>query len=1082
MKRIPRKVFTGNGITRRDFMKTMAVIGAVASTHGLLTSCSSSSGGSGATETKTLYFDHGHFNIAKYDYYLRVGTKEYKLTETQAEHRTQARATNAFLKSVSDKNMTHHAVDIRFPSDRPLLCHVRYIPKGQSSATSWKIASRFIHHPKAAMEKAFAMRKVASYPSPKAKFYGFSYPITSGAEAYLESTIVGPTDTGASIIYAYPEIISLEQNSGAYISSILLDLCNEYGLDDEISDEGEYWQSYTVIKDASGNPARDSTGSIVQMPTYSLGVMQPAGMALVAGLKKIKDDPNLYVNISKTTASSDLTGKTVVYQDGSTCTNILASARTSAMKSANGLTYTVSDVSTGKGFTMDVDSVTSDASGTPLIKVNVVNSYLRHLGFNVQYLDSAGKVLPLSTFGSFFSKYSSYFQLGGYDTANVKFFKVISAELVAMGIPVDDKKEDVTIPVPPQASSVQVIADTLGHGNDQYTTAGVGTTLTAVFELACPSLFLTMGAGSGYAGFKGMENVEMFIEGLEVFSELLTTIVQAFGYADYDAFAQLGIEIGQKLLLNEKVATYLVSSLLVSLGAAELEDAIPFFGEALNAIGCAACAAEISQTSAECMNSPWNYVKTIKVAKNISVTINHDPDNHSGFPSVATYFKLTAVVQTLDSSGNVVDCSTPITLKQTMPPTTVTAPITVAIPNVPYGGKLSLTVGFYSNTDWLAGQATQVFDNSGSTTSFSLTIKQNQVPITVSTVYSHKEKTIIDSSGKHAWSATTTPPAQVSSCGQGAGSLCNIVNITCSNDSASVGYVWQASNSTSTGQKYFFGNVSTTANPEASAIISSGTQTQFRMVYDVYGPNSTTMNFYVDADGGNYIRQIRLYDPNDPKTLNKKPDYDAPGSNIAWGRLNFSSDALLITHNGTLVSINANANKIEILKLTGPTTDAKATPASAVSGQGIREGLLNGPLCAALTPDGVILVLETANNRIQSFDTSGNPVSTVFTVNGQPSYFAPLKYQTPSYNYIDMAAEYTGYLYLLSYTQSGLGYQYYLDIYSPQGAFLSRTSQFSATRITVSYWRDVFAANLEVLKRTDGITEPSISHWIPSTP
>lgn len=81
-----------------------------------------------------------------------------------------------------------------------------------------------------------------------------------------------------------------------------------------------------------------------------------------------------------------------------------------------------------------------------------------------------------------------------------------------------------------------------------------------------------------------------------------------------------------------------------------------------------------------------------------------------------------------------------------------------------------------------------------------------------------------------------------------------------------------------------------------------------------------------------------------------------------------------------------------------------------------------------------------------------------------------------------MAAEYTGYLYLLSYTQSGLGYQYYLDIYSPQGAFLSRTSQFSATRITVSYWRDVFAANLEVLKRTDGITEPSISHWIPSTP
>ncbi len=1079
MKQLPKRVFTGNGLSRRDFMKAMAALGAVVSTHGLLTSCGSSTERAGATETKTLYFDHGHFNTAKYDYYLRVGSQEYKLTETLDEHRTQARNTNGFLAKVPDRHLTHHIMDVPFSADRPQLCYVRYVPKGQPSTSSWKIASRFIHHPKEALGKAFSMRKTSSYQSPKATYYGGAYPITSALDAYLESALISPTDTAASIIYAYPEVISLEKNSGAYISGILMELCSEYGVDDEISSEGEDWQTTTVIKDPSGNPARDSKGNIVQMPTYSQGVMVPAGMALVAALKKIKDDPNLYVNISKITSKNDLVGKVAVYHDGVTRTDV---SNATVKKSATGLTYTVSDVCSGKGLTLDIDSVNADSSGTPLIKVNVVNSYLRHLGFNVQYLDSTGKVLPLNSFGSFFSGYSKYFELSGYDTDKVKFCKVISAELVAMGIPAGDAKDDVTIPVPPQASSVQIIADTLGHGNDQYTTAGVGTTLTAVFELACPSLFLTMGAGSGYAGFKEMENLEMVLEGLEVFGELLSTIVQAFAYADYKAFAQLGVEIGQKLLLNEKVATYLVSSLLTSLGAAELEDAIPFFGEALNAIGCAACAAEISQTSAECMNSPWNYVKTIKVAKNISVTINHDPDNHEGFPSVASYYKLTAVVQTVDSAGNIVDCSTPITLKQVMQSTTRTAPIVVSVPNVPYGGKLALTVGFYSNNDWLAGQATQVFDNSGSNTSFSLTITQNQVPITVSTVYSHKEKMSINASGKHAWTATTTPPVQVSSCGQGAGSLCQIVDITCSNDSASVGYVWQASNSSSAGQKYFFGNVSSTDNPEASAIISNGAQSQFRVVYDVYGPNSTTMNFYVDADGGNYIRQIRLYDPNDPKTLNKKPDYDAPGSNIAWGRLNFSSDSLLITHNGTLISINANANKLEILKLTGPTTDAKAPLASAVSGQGMREGLLNGPLCAALTPDGAVLVLETANNRIQSFDASGNPVSTVFTVNGQASYFAPLQYQTPTYSYIDMATEYTGYIYLLSYTQSGLGYQYYLDIYSPQGAFLSRTSQFSATRITVSYWRDVFAANLEALQRNDGITEPSISRWIPSTP
>ena len=41
-------------------------------------------------------------------------------------------------------------------------------------------------------------------------------------------------------------------------------------------------------------------------------------------------------------------------------------------------------------------------------------------------------------------------------------------------------------------------------------------------------------------------------------------------------------------------------------------------------------------------------------------------------------------------------------------------------------------------------------------------------------------------------------------------------------------------------------------------------------------------------------------------------------------------------------------------------------------------------------------------------------------------------------------------------------------------------------QLTVNYWRDIFTENCQVLTLPDGSipdrTEPSISHWIPSTP
>ncbi|NJD39279.1 MAG: hypothetical protein FIA89_13300 [Geobacter sp.] len=1074
MKNMPNNP-AGKGVSRRDFMKTMAVLGAVASTPGLLLSCSSSSGTTNnATETKTLYFDHSHLNATNHDFYLIVGAQKILLTETLDTHRLQARATNSFLKMIPDRNMTHHAVDVVLPAGRPQLCMVRYIPKGQPlSSTGWKPAGGFLHTPRASIEKAFKLRKSGKYLSQKGKLYGGNFELATAIDLVAEDVMITPFDNATSIIFNFPDCTSLDADSAAYVQKNLIEQNNQDSAM-AIRSQGGAWATCRTLTDASGKPYYQKDGTPVQITQYSDFVQPFLGGDMGTVTALIKDDPLLYANRSKAGPNDTLQGKLSIFQNGVTNTNANTTARKNL--AASGVKYTLTDVCTGGGYALDLDSISPDGSNL-IAKSTVTNSYLRHLGMFVRYLDSNNKPIPVSSIpASFFSQYSNYFTLSGYDGTYDKFLKVIGTPIVVMGIPAGHTSDDVTIPVPAMASKFQIIGNTLGHGDDQYNSLGVGVTLTAVFDLACPSLFLCMAAGSSFAEFKEREGVAMFLDCLAMFGELLTTIVQAFAYADYKAFADLGVKIGEELLGWAAKSTSLVPALLECLAIGEINDAVPFVGEIMNAIGCMACAAQITTTSAECLNSPWNYVKTVNLAHDITVSISHDPQDPLGFPSTATYYVLTATCQMLDSSGNLIDSSTPIQYRGTMPATTQTAPITVTIPNVPYGGSIALAVGFYSKTNWLAGQATLVDDNTKS--AFSMTITENKVPLDSTTFYSHKQKTALNASGQHIWTATTTPPGQLAQCSQSAGQICQILNVTNSNTFASVGYTWQGYGVG--GQQYFYGNLSLTQNPEQGAIISSGQSSQFRTTYDLMGDSKSQRNFYVDVSStNNYIRQIRL-------DLNGKPTIDGPGSNKAWGKLNFSSDALLLHPNGKIISINRSLSKLEVLTLPqAAVADANASPAAAYSGPGTREGLLNGPLCATVTASGLILILETSNNRVQAFDTGGSPVQ-AFSVSGGTASMFTLKYSASDYTYLDIAAEYTGFIYLLCSKVVSSATAYYLDIYDPTGAFVSRTSNFSGAKISVSYWRDVFAANLEALRMPNGslpaFTEPTISQWIPSTP
>ncbi|MBV7534693.1 hypothetical protein KW842_02835 [Duganella sp. sic0402] len=91
--------------------------------------------------------------------------------------------------------------------------------------------------------------------------------------------------------------------------------------------------------------------------------------------------------------------------------------------------------------------------------------------------------------------------------------------------------------------------------------------------------------------------------------------------------------------------------------------------------------------------------------------------------------------------------------------------------------------------------------------------------------------------------------------------------------------------------------------------------------------------------------------------------------------------------------------------------------------------------------------------------------------------------------YLDIACEPEGFIYVLSHLNSGSSpNDYRLDIYNPDGSHLSRTPSkqgdacISAAKISVDHWRTLFTLNYETLTHASGPHEPSISQWAPSLP
>ena len=163
-------------------------------------------------------------------------------------------------------------------------------------------------------------------------------------------------------------------------------------------------------------------------------------------------------------------------------------------------------------------------------------------------------------------------------------------------------------------------------------------------------------------------------------------------------------------------------------------------------------------------------------------------------------------------------------------------------------------------------------------------------------------------------------------------------------------------------------------------------QTDTINVFSYPTPAFSPRNFYLDSrsyakEKKYYLRQV-LLDDNSPY-FNYEPG-------MSWGAFaDTTLDSIVVHPNGYVVGVNYQSHKMLILQLPpAAVADADAPVALPMSGKGLREGLVAGPVALNVTPDGRILVLEQDNARIQAFDTMANPVQCfqgplAFTVDAQ---------------------------------------------------------------------------------------------------
>ena len=778
-------------------------------------------------------------------------------------------------------------------------------------------------------------------------------------------TLVTPYDTAADLASHHPELATTE----AYAKTIIR---NDHIWPDKEIDPDQY-NAVQALGDAIGKPSGQPWSPVVACKDHN-------GQPLKAGyaLDTIAEGQQLYTNGlredvhslatpviqgARRTASDDLQLATKTWSPTPGTATLVGDAavrtpRTAVAATAPAFKWTLSEPTDSHGLWVHPDSISISADG--VLSVDASQTFLRTLYAGYRLLNDAGQPLGGTT------------KLGS-----------VSAADTIMGIPCPTDPTTLQIPLG-SASGVELRFGSFGTSNWDQDVSPSGALLTGLWQYGIPAIFLVAG--------KALESTSLFNKIVNDRQLTAATLAIAFpivggGLATATAVANTSsylIAFGDAVICMvlqkglEKLGTWLTEQ------AAEGAIASAFgpVGWVMRLAAAGLDFEEMAVTTGEWLSSPACIPVTITRAIDVSLTLHPDPRHgEAGHPETAVWPAVAARYEVTVQLQN----GTPHKLPGQLP--AGTAPVDLVFQDVPAGGKLRVLAAVYSDSGWLAGAWQSDWIDATPTEGTTLElgdqhITETLVPLAGDTQYVFKERVTI-TDGKYAWAAGAPPAATRTGLDcAGTGTLCELAGLSINNSAFQVGYAWRASGQglhpdradapPSGAQLYAVQNLSVLADPDARLITTPIGFTNRPVVAYAASTNPSDhidqTNFVIDPrDGGMNLRQV---------VLDGKPDFGFGDPLPSWGSFPLEAvDAAAVHPSNIVLACSWQAHKLMLLPLPQvPAPDGQAPVALMVSGKGLRQGLVEGPVALAVAPDGRILVLESLNRRVQAFDIKGNPV------------------------------------------------------------------------------------------------------------
>ncbi len=657
--------------------------------------------------------------------------------------------------------------------------------------------------------------------------------------------------------------------------------------------------------------------------------------------------------------------------------------------------YQLSPNTSSHGVWADQNTISVSSGSTPGTEdfsIDVHNYFLRSVGAYIEFFSDTEFNKPISNPTGWQDQLPKFLS-DLVETDSKKFIEMVPNVNSILGIPMPTDPTTLEVPWPDDAQSAKLLFGGIGTYNWDDHIVWPGFMMTGFFQFGIPLFFMAAGAA--------VTNSNWYKEFIKDTNNVAAAVgvgfsggTVAFGtYAAIKGLKKALWTFGGMIagFLAKKLLVKLVEKIALKIAAAEVADEVPFVGWATRIASMALDAAQMAVTLGEVLSSPAVIEVEVKRQMTLAFTLHPDPDHgESGnpqtaiWPAVGDHYRILVNYK----NGTSFEAKGKVPLSSTGGPSN--QPIKVTF-TVPWGGKLQVMAGIYSKTEWLCGkyqskwldavptdlQAAEMVEEGN--------ITEILVPLTQDTQYQFKWKIAYDDTNKHHWWGPTDgakiPEATVSSLDSSptGNNISALGGITINESAFVVGYTWKGSNEgvsaggPGTGQTWVFQNISVLSDPQSKLKFPEmGFNTKPGLAFDVYGGTKDEvgpLNFVIDTRAGSngYLRKIDLMDG--------KPNYGLTSATESYGVFTLGNiDAVAVHPKGYVVAANWNNHRLQILKLPSQAVaDQNAPAAVVVSNKGIQEGLVQGPKALAISPDGKILVLETYNERVQAFDTKGNP-------------------------------------------------------------------------------------------------------------